>query len=190
MQKLYCYVDETGQDSGAEFFIVVAVVSMDDQDNLRSNLLTAEQRARTHHLKWHKSKPERRLKYLEIVLEKRIAKGDVYFSSYKKPLPYFLPMLDAIEKAVRAKNLRGKYGLTVIIDGIDRKKAAELTNALRIHNLRLRMVRGRRDENEPVLRLADMWAGCIRYATRGDKPSEDIYKLAIASKYLVKLGAE
>jgi len=34
MQKLYCYVDETGQDPASEFFIVVAVVTMGDP-NLR-----------------------------------------------------------------------------------------------------------------------------------------------------------
>jgi len=39
MQKLYCYVDETGQDKGTEFFIVVAAVSEKEQNLLRTQLV-------------------------------------------------------------------------------------------------------------------------------------------------------
>ena len=42
MRKLYCYVDETGQDIGSEFFIVVAVVSDEDQYRLRRQLTDKE----------------------------------------------------------------------------------------------------------------------------------------------------
>ena len=38
IQKLYCYVDETGQDKGSDFFIVVAVVSEKEQALLRDQL--------------------------------------------------------------------------------------------------------------------------------------------------------
>ena len=29
IQKVYCYVDETGQDAGSDFFVVVAVVAVE-----------------------------------------------------------------------------------------------------------------------------------------------------------------
>ena len=32
MQKLYCYVDETGQDVGSEVFIVSVLVAEEDRD--------------------------------------------------------------------------------------------------------------------------------------------------------------
>lgn len=35
MQKLYCYVDKTGQDTKSEFFIVVAIVNDKDQNLLK-----------------------------------------------------------------------------------------------------------------------------------------------------------
>ena len=88
-QKLYCYVDETGQDSGSSFFVVVAVVSVEDRDELRQGLAEIEQAAWTGHRKWHKSRPARRLRYLDLVLEKNLTAGDVFFGSYPKPLPYF-----------------------------------------------------------------------------------------------------
>lgn len=41
-QKIYCYVDETGQDVGSEFFIVVAIVNDKEQNLLRNQLLEVE----------------------------------------------------------------------------------------------------------------------------------------------------
>ncbi len=67
MQKFYCYIDETGQDTKSEVFVVVAVVSEKEQNKLREKLMDIEKISKTGHRKWHKSKPERRLKYLQMV---------------------------------------------------------------------------------------------------------------------------
>ncbi len=54
-QKLYCYIDETGQDVGSEFFIVVAVVSDKEQDLLRDSLLEIEFQTKIGQRKWRKT---------------------------------------------------------------------------------------------------------------------------------------
>lgn len=182
-KKIYCYVDETGQDSGSEIFVVVAVVSEQDQETLRQELITTEYDAKTGHRKWHKSRAERRLKYIQIILEKKIAKGDIYFGSYQKPLPYFLPILDVLEKAIKEKTKDKKYKATVCIDGIDRKKAAEMTNALRLRGISLELVKSRKDESEPIIRLADMWAGCVRAAISTGRDEKVILDRAEKEKY-------
>jgi len=64
MQKLYCYVDETGQDPKSEVFIVVAVISSNDQAYIRKQLTDIEDIAKTHKLKWHKTRHDRRMRYL------------------------------------------------------------------------------------------------------------------------------
>ena len=46
-QKLYCYVDETGQDAASNVFIVVAIVSDRDQEGLRQALVEVERMAKT-----------------------------------------------------------------------------------------------------------------------------------------------
>lgn len=186
MQKLYCYVDETGQDLASEVFIVVAVVSSQDQNFLRKELYDAELTAKTGQRKWHKSKPERRLKYLNLVLQKKIGAGELYFGKYQKPLPYFLPLIETLEKGIADRGFNN-YRAVIHIDGIDKKKAAELTNALRLRNVKLELVRSRRDESEPLIRLADMWAGCIRSALLGDEESEAILSRARNSHYLTEL---
>ncbi|MFA6306196.1 MAG: DUF3800 domain-containing protein [Patescibacteria group bacterium] len=185
-QKIYAYVDETGQDAGSEFFIVVTVTSDKDQQFLRDALVNIELLAGTGRLKWHKSRHERRMKYLEMVLRKRIGQGEVFFGKYKKPLPYFFPMLETIKQAI-IKKAAGDYRAIVTVDGIDKKKAAELTNALRIGGLKLKTVRGKRDESEPLIRLADMWAGCIRDAFFTGGQAKIFYEQATQTGYLIKI---
>lgn len=186
MQKLYCYVDETGQDAGSDFFIVAAIVSDKEQNLLRDQLLKIEFLAKTGKRKWHKSRSERNFKYLQLVLEKSIGKGEVYFGHYQKPLPYFLPILETIEKSIRKKAMRN-YKSVIYIDGIDRKKAVEMTNALRLRGIKLDLIKSRRDESEPLIRLADRWAGCIRAALLGKQEAKNIFKNAKSRKYLYEI---
>lgn len=187
MQRLYCYVDETGQDPRSDIFIVVAVITDREQDSLRTELIAAESEAKTGQRKWHKSRPDRRIKYLKIILAKQIAGGDVFFAQYSKPLPYFLPLLETIEKSIKQKT-QSAYRAVIIVDGIDRKKATELTGALRLKNISLEFVRTARDESEPIIRLADMWAGCLRSSiTNKDSETTDIIKQAQSQGYLKAL---
>lgn len=186
MQKLYCYVDETGQDAGSEFFIVVTVISDKEQQLLRDALVSVESLAGTGRLKWHKSRHERRMKYLEMVLQRKIGQGEVFYGKYKKPLPYFFPMMETIKQAIVNK-ATGDYRAIISVDGLDKKKAAELTNALRIGGLKLEMVRGRRDESEPIIRLADRWAGCVRDAFLSGGQAKIFYEQAMKTGYLIEI---
>jgi hypothetical protein len=182
-QKLYCYVDETGQDVSSSIFVVVAVVTAEEQEALRQALTQIEQAAGTGCRKWHKSQSSRRLRYLSLVLEKTIAAGEVFYGSYPKPLPYFFPFIEVLEHAIKTK-AQPPYTARIFVDGIDRKKAAELTNALRLRGVSLEMVRGRRDESEPLIRLADMWAGCIRAALLGGPDERALLNRAMDLGYL------
>ena len=183
MKKLYCYVDESGQDAASEVFVVVAVISLRDQGIFRQQCLTIEHEVGTGNRKWHKTRPERRLEYLEWILKRGVGKGGVFFGCFQKPLPYFLPLLETIEQAV-ANSAESDYQATVYIDGIDQKKAAEMTNALRLRGVRLRQVRSRKDEAEPLIRLADMWAGCVRAALLGRTTEKSLLARAMKQGYL------
>jgi hypothetical protein len=182
-QKLYCYVDETGQDDASRVFVVVAVVSEHEQEELRRALTDIERIAGTGNRKWHKSRALRRLRYLELALERDLGREDVFFGSYPKPLPYFFPLIDVVAHAIKRK-AGPSFMARVFVDGIDRKKAAELTNALRLRGISLEMVRSRRDESEPIIRLADMWAGCIRAAIMGRSAEGDLLRRAVETNYI------
>jgi len=183
MQKIYCFVDETGQDDISEFFIVVSITTEKDRDFFRIKLTQLEYLLKIGKRKWHKADRERRKQFLNMLVNNKIGAGDVYFGRYKKPLPYFLPMLDVLEKSINNK-IKGDYRAVVYIDGIDKKKAIELTNALRLRGVRLTLVRSARDESEPLIRLADRWAGCIRGASLGRKNEKIIFENARKQGYL------
>ena len=183
MQKLYCYVDESGQDPKSEVFVVVTIVSAKNQAQMRKELTDIEDMAGTHKLKWHKTHHDRKMRYLALVIERKIAGGDVYTAHYQKPIPYFFPVIDLLEKAIR-EAAKDSYQARIYIDGIDKKKARELTNALRASGISLRMIKGCRDESEPLIRLADMWAGCLRSALLKNKDAQAMVRRAQKEKYL------
>lgn len=188
MQKLYCYVDESGQDPKSEAFIVVAVVVFGEERlAMQDTLIVTEDAARTGRRKWNKLKHDRRMRYLSKVLDKNIGRNKVFFGRYKKPIPYFFPVIEVLEKAIT--EIGGKAFLAnVYVDGINKTVARALTNALRSRGISLRMVKGKRDESEPLIRLADMWAGCIRSALLGKKDAQAIFKRAQDEKYLFDIG--
>ena len=82
-----------------------------------------------------------------------------------------------LAKAIR-QTVADDYEARVYVDGIDQQKSRELTNALRAEGIALRRVRSRRDESEALIRLADMWAGCVRRVLLGDESAEQLLRRA------------
>lgn len=179
---LYVFVDESGQDVSSEIFTVVAVVTDRNPGELREVLIQKERITGVGARKWKKLPGPRRLHFLEEMVKWGIGYGEVFWGSYPKPLPFFLPILDVVEKAIKAK-ADGPYRARVYVDGIDQQKARELTNALRVKGISLRLVKGRRDESEPIIRLADRWAGCLRRAHQGQQPEAELVSLALRRKH-------
>lgn len=186
-QKLYCYVDETGQDAGSNFFVVVSIVSAEEQNAVRSQLLAVEESSKVHARKWFNSRSPIKESFLQAVVKERIAAGDVYYRKFKKPLPFFLPILEVAEKAIKDRAGTEPYLALVCVDGIDKKKAQELTGGLRLKGVKLQYVRSARDESEPLIRLADRWAGCIRDALEGKEVSTKILSKAEKDHYIKQL---
>lgn len=51
-KKLYCYVDETGQDTKGEIFVVSVIVAQKDRDEIMELLETIEQETGKKATKW------------------------------------------------------------------------------------------------------------------------------------------
>ena len=182
-QKLYCYVDETGQDPGADYFIVVAIVSEQEQFILKEKLVEVETDTKVGSKKWHKTKSPERENFLRVTIKEKLAKGEVFYSQYKKPLPFFLPLLETLSKAIK-EVAKKPYSAIVYVDGIDKKKARELTNALRLKDIKTAYVRSVRDESEPLIRLADRWVGCIRAALENKAEDKELVVQATNKNHL------
>ncbi len=189
MKKIYCYVDEAGQDVKSKFFIVVVVITK-EPSLLRSHLLEAERITKLGARKWHKSQQIRKMLYLNFILEKKVGMTTIWIGHYKKPLPYFFPILDTLARSIQQKAERDKEPLArckaiIYIDGIDKKKASELTNALRLTGISLDKIKSSRDESESLIRFADRWAGCMRAGLMGRINEKRIIERAKKSGHIV-----
>ncbi len=168
--KLYCYVDETGQDSRGKFFIVVAVVVGQQRDMLELFLEQAETQTGKGKVKWTKSGQKRKDNYLNAVLLPQQFKNSLFYRIYENGGAYEDLTVLAIAQAInlyREKYKLNTYQATVLVDGL---KGAEVHRVGRdLHNLgvKTRKIRGVKDESEPLIRLADAVAGLIRQAYLG-----------------------
>ena len=67
-QKLYAYVDESGQDSKGLIFIFGVVVLEEEYEAICQRLDETERRSGKGASKWHKSRREFRRAYIELLL--------------------------------------------------------------------------------------------------------------------------
>lgn len=168
MQKLYCFVDETGQDAGSENFIVVAVIVTSNLIAIRERLENLEKITRITNVKWHKAAYQYRIKFIEEFLQEDNKDLQIYFIKVKKPVFYYAPMMEILQKSIAANSSSGTQAI-IVIDGLDKLSGKKITNSLRTKTLRIKLAKGVRDESEPLIRLADRWAGCIRMGLSGNE---------------------
>lgn len=118
MQKLYCYVDETGQDTEGKFFLVSIVVAGNERDELDNFLLEIEETTGKRQNKWRKSDFETRKAYLLEVFSNPLFKGKLFFGKYEGKSYIDLTIL-ATAQAIFART-EENYKATVIVDGLSK----------------------------------------------------------------------
>ncbi len=168
--KLYCYVDETGQDTKGKIFIVVVIIVGSERDYLFPFLEYAEKKSGKSDRKWVKSKAN--LEFIDIALAADELKKRIYYRVANNTRQYNNIMIETIVSAVQAylyNNTIKHYKLTVVIDGLNDKSALIIGPKLRQKGLRTEKIKGERDETNSLLRLADAIAGLLRESTEGHK---------------------
>lgn len=76
-QKIYCYADESGQDTKGELFLVSVIVGDKERDELRAVVEKIEKETGKRHIKWQRSSHPIRVSYLERLIQEDILKGKV-----------------------------------------------------------------------------------------------------------------
>ena len=164
-KKLYCYVDETGQDTQGKLFIVVTLVVGNEKDDLEEFLEEKEQESGKGKRKWIKSRTKERNAYLESTLVVKWLKGKIFYRIQNDTKAYEEQTVITIEKAIHryiaAHDIKD-YKATIIIDGLSYKAGKRVGSALRRAGIKIRKVRGEKDESNALLRLTDMVAGLLR----------------------------
>jgi len=183
MQKLYCYVDETGQDTKGRFFLVSVVITAEEREQLQAVLKQIEQVTQKGALKWQKTSFERRLRYLRAILSNPLFQGKIFFAHYSYTKAYIDLKIYTTAKAI-LKRAEGDYRTTVWVDGLDKQEARRFEKGLRGLKIKVRKVKGLREESDQLMRLADTVAGFIRDVLESQEYAQELYREAISKRVI------
>lgn len=187
MQKLYAYVDETGQDTEGKVFFVSVVIVEQEREQLADILETIERESEKHKRKWSKSQPERRYAYIRTVLSKPVFIGKLYYSQTADTKNYVGLTIQTTALAI-TKRAQKEYKATVVVDGLSRPEERTFAAGLRKRYIRTEKIRGAKEETDVFLRLADAVCGFLREAQEG-KVSElkQLMERGIKAGYFIRV---
>jgi hypothetical protein len=191
-KKIYCYVDETGQDTAGRLFVVVAVMISGDRQEILAFLEAAEDRSGGRRRPdWSKSNRRRLEKYLDEVIRPGPLTGRVFYQVFKASREYERLTAETVIHALRTFALREglkDFKATIIVDGLTQTAAHRLRRFLLGHGIRIDKIRGERDESSAFLRLADAMARPLRRAQESDWPSRAFIQKAKKDGVLIELS--
>lgn len=187
MQKFYCYVDETGQDTKGKFFLVSVVVTEKNLKNdIEERLMKIEKETGKQLTKWHAASFERRKAYLEAVLQIRNLRDSIFYATYQTTKEYTPLTTYTIAKVINTKT-KDSYQAIIIIDGLNEKERQRVARGLRQLRIKYGKVRGSRDEASPLIRLADALAGFLRDREEKQNYTQVIFEHFISKHFLTKI---
>lgn len=186
MQKIYCYVDETGQDTQGILFLVSIVITENERDKIKEDLLKIEKRSKKLATSWHKTSHQKRIKYLREIFSRNIFKNRIFFSVYRKTQEYVDLTIFTTAKAI-LKQAKKPYTATVFVDGLNRSERKRFAAGLRKLRVKIKKVRGLKNESEPLIRLADTIAGFLRDYIEGQSYTKELYNFAVSAKIISEI---
>ena len=110
MQKIYCYVDESGQDTEGMYFIVVVIIlSQDSVNELEKTLERVEQetgkRKRKRARKWTDTRLKEKNAYLTRILQTPKLDRAIFYMSFNNTRNYTELTSATIARAISAPRL-------------------------------------------------------------------------------------
>lgn len=179
-QKIYCYVDETGQDTGGRLFIVAVVMTDDQRDKLRQDLQRIE---RASH------KRQQRISYIQAIIEIPAFRNLISYSRYQDSQAYVDLTILSVAKAIHSKvdKYNTPYEANIFVDGMKRSEQHRFGAGVRKLGVKLRKARGLRDQSDEFIRLADAIAGFTRDALEDDADMKTLLKLAMKADVITEV---
>jgi len=177
IRKLYCYVDETGQDTKGNIFIVSIVITKSNRYEIEKRLKNIEIETGKKKTKWFRSRRDLQSAYIEKVFNEEVLKDSIFYSLTKNSKTYKDTMLVSIATAVNYLDIKRNMKVSVFIDGLRRKEIILVKTGLRRIGLRTEKVRGVKDESNAIIRLADAIAGLVRKKVEGVEFAEKLCRV-------------
>jgi hypothetical protein len=187
-QKIYCYVDETGQDTKGSLFLVAVVVSQQgDKEKLEQTLIEIEKQSRKRMRKWQKTRRERKISYITKLIESNALRRNVFYSHYKQTKEYFDLTIATTAKAILQK-ARQPYIVRIWVDGLKKSERFIFKAGLRKFAISVDKVQGvKNEQNNALILLADAMAGFMRDCLEGDKEMRELYQRMVEKKVMNKV---
>ena len=187
-QKFYCYVDETGQDTEGELFLVSVVLKDKEQlDALRQKLSKIEKSTNKKFLKWFKTPFVVKEKYLFELTKIKELREAVYYSFYKEGGKEYTPLISlTVAKSIIFQKVKD-YEATITIDGLNAAETDKVRRELKRLGVHYRKIRGMKDEQEILLRLADSMAGVLRDCVEGREYAKKLLSIFLKEKIVIEL---
>ncbi|KKQ17040.1 MAG: hypothetical protein US31_C0023G0006 [Berkelbacteria bacterium GW2011_GWA1_36_9] len=185
-QKLYCYVDETGQDTEGDIFIVVVIIVIKDKHEFENYLEKIENLTSKKKIKWSRLRVREKLFYLEKIVSSEEFEKNIYFQKFNNSMKYHdltvLTIAQAINMFIKRNKIE-EYQATITVDGLSKTEKFRMAKTIRNLGIKTRKIRGAKDESSSIIRLADMTAGFVRQ-TFSDKN----YFKKIKAKYFNQIN--
>lgn len=182
--KLYCYVDETGQDTKGKIFIVSIVITQEDREDVVSLLEKLERDTGKKATKWNKSGKAFKIAYIESVFTNKMFKGKIFYSLYNDKTAYKELTVLTVASAINATKTSENYKASIFIDGLYKNEIPRIGASLRKIGVHTEKVRGVRDESNSIIRLADAIAGFVREYVAKEENTEKLYRVGVKNKVL------
>lgn len=192
VNKYYCYVDETGQDTKGDIFVVTVVIP-GNRDEVLEYLEKVEIQSGKEKFKWGKADPNKRFNYIETILNQRKYSLKTYYSFYKNTKEYKTLTIITIFKAVQSIDNFKSHKFIIFVDALGEKDRRFYGSELHKMGIPSRQVKGvRRDESNALIRLADSVCGFIRDVIEEEPKTKDeklaqLYKKAMKEDILIEV---
>lgn len=188
MQKMYCFVDESGQDTLGKFFVVAILTIKDKKDELGDLITEYEAKSGKNNVKWSKTTHAKRMDFISRLFSDKNIKGSLFYSLYKS-VDYDYFMILSIAKVVNKTEIKKGQRISVYVDGLTKTKVKMYSNELRKLGIKNCKVKGvKKDENNVFIRIVDSVAGFIRLALyKKEIDCKKIFNGVTRSKILVEI---
>ncbi len=189
MRKLYCYVDETGQDTKGYIFIVSVIISAQAQEEIAEFIKKIEKSSGKSQFKWGRAVLKQRLEFISKILSQGKNKLTAYYSVYRDTLEFKNSTVLTIAKSINALADYKEHTFNIYVDGLSKKDERYYGSQLHHLGIHTKKIKGvKKDENNPMIRLADSICGFVRDVMETNtQDSEKIFKKAVKDKVLVEV---
>ena len=187
VQKLYAYVDESGQDTEGKFFVVGIVVTEENRDRIMKELEAIEEASGKNTIKWHSARPQYREKYLSLVARSPLLINQAFFDTFTNGKQYIEMSSYATARAILRKAEKD-YSASIFVDGFNKRELSRFEQGLKELRIKKRKFRGvRRDENNALIRFADAVCGLVRDVEDSNETAMALLKQLMKKGVLIAL---